>query len=130
MVRRLQLLERDEKAKIGLTLPQAHALSALRKHGSLKMQELALVLGLAQSTVTRLVAPLKRVDLLDSRPDRDDGRATRVFLTERGAELCDHAEALDRDLYERLLNSLPEVRRAEAAIFIEQLAAAVARLEV
>lgn len=128
-VRRLQLLERDEKASIGLTPPQAHALSALRRHGSMKMQELALVLGLAQSTVTRLVAPLKRADLLDTRPDRDDGRATRVFLTEDGVALSEKSESLDRQLYDRVLVRLPEARRPEVIAAVDALAAVVTRLD-
>lgn len=121
LVRRLQLLERDAKGPLELTLPQAHALHALRGAGSLRMQQLAATLGLAQSTVTRLVAPLKRMGLLDRRPDRADGRATRAFLTEYGHEMADKVEAADRDLYQELLDRLPDTRRAEVVAAIELL---------
>ncbi len=125
LVRRLQLLERDAKSPLNLTLPQAHALHALRGAGSLRMQELAASLGLAQSTVTRLVAPLKRMGLLDRRPDRSDGRATRAFLTEEGLALSDSVEATDRSLYQGILEHLPETRRAEVVAAIELLHDAV-----
>jgi DNA-binding MarR family transcriptional regulator len=121
LVRRLQLLERDAKGPLDLTLPQAHALHALRGAGSLRMQELAVSLGLAQSTVTRLVAPLKRMGLLDRRPDRTDGRATRAYLTEAGTERADQVEAVDRVLYQGLLERLPDARRAEVVAAIELL---------
>jgi len=121
LVRRLQLLERDSKAGFDLTLPQSHALYTLRTAGSLRMQELAESLGLAQSTVTRLVAPLKRVGLLDRRPDRDDGRATRAFLTEKGRQVADAVDDADRSLYQRILDRLPETRRAEVVAAVELL---------
>lgn len=121
LVRRLQLLERDAKSPLELTLPQSHALHALRGAGSLRMQELAASLGLAQSTVTRLVAPLKRMGLLDRRPDRKDGRATRAFLTERGTATADKVEAADRNLYQGILDHLPTTRRGEVVAAIELL---------
>ena len=121
LVRRLQLLERDAKKPLELTLPQVHALHALRRAGSLRMQELALQLGLAQSTVTRLVAPLKRMGLLDRRPDRTDGRATRAFLTDEGTAIADAVEGIDRDLYQSVLDELPETRRAEVVAAVELL---------
>ena len=92
---------------------------------SLRMQELAETLGLAQSTVTRLVAPLKRMGLLDRRPDRNDGRATRAFLTEKGTEAVDQLEARERDLYAELVALLPETRRGEVIAAIELLHEAV-----
>jgi len=125
LVRRLQLLEREAKAEMGITLPQAHAIHALNDAGSLRMQELAETLGLAQSTVTRLVAPLKRMGLLDRRPDRNDGRATRAFLTDRGTSAVDDLETKERDLYSDLVALLPETRRAEVVAAIELLHEAV-----
>jgi len=125
LVRRLQLLEREAKADMGLTLPQAHAIHALNDATSLRMQELAETLGLAQSTVTRLVAPLKRMGLLDRRPDRNDGRATRAFLTEKGTRSVDDLEARERDLYSELVGLLPATRRAEVVAAIELLHEAV-----
>jgi len=119
--RRLQLLEREAKAHLKITLPQAHAIHALHDFGSLRMQELAANLGLAQSTVTRLVAPLKRMDLLDRRPDREDGRATRAFLTEKGTAVVDQLARADSELYEGLLARLPATRRAEVVAAVELL---------
>ncbi len=128
LVRRLQLLERAAKAPLNLTLPQAHALHALRGAGSLRMQELAESLGLAQSTVTRLVAPLKRMALLDRRPDRKDGRATRAFLTDFGLATADKVEDVDRVLYQKILERLPGTRRAEVVAAVELLHDAVLAL--
>ncbi len=130
LVRRLQLLEREAKVEMGITLPQAHAIHALSDAGSLRMQELAETLGLAQSTVTRLVAPLKRMGLLDRRPDRNDGRATRAFLTDKGTSAVDDLEAKERDLYSELVALLPETRRAEVVAAIELLHEAVRDITV
>lgn len=125
LIRRLQLLEREVKADVGVTLPQAHAIHSLMDAGSLRMQELAADLGLAQSTVTRLVTPLKRMGLLDRRPDSNDGRATRAFLTEKGMVLVDALLRVDRELYDGLLARLPENRRAEVVAAIALIHEAV-----
>ncbi len=128
LIRRLQLLERESKSDVGVTLPQAHAIHSLMDAGSLRMQELAADLGLAQSTVTRLVTPLKRMGLLDRRPDSKDGRATRAFLTEKGMILVDALLRVDRELYDGLLARLPENRRAEVVAAVELLHEAVFEL--
>ncbi len=125
LIRRLQLLEREAKADVGVTLPQAHAIHSLMDAGSLRMQELAADLGLAQSTVTRLVTPLKRMGLLDRRPDSSDGRATRAFLTEQGMVLVDALLRVDLELYDGLLGRLPENRRAEVVAAIALIHEAV-----
>ena len=130
LVRRLQLLEREAKGSLGLTLPQSYAIHALKDATSLRMQELAETLGLAQSTVTRLVAPLKRMGLLDRRPDRHDGRATRAFLTERGISVVDELETSDRDLYTEILAQLPETRRADVVAAIELIHEAVRNITI
>ena len=125
LIRRLQLLERDAKSELTLTLPQAHALHALRAAGQLRMQELAMCLGLAQSTVTRLVAPLKRMGLLDRRPDRGDGRATVAFLTPAGDEMAQRIDGVDGDLYEEILARLTPGGRVEVEMAIAKLHDAV-----
>ena len=125
LIRRLQLLEREAKADVGVTLPQAHAIHSLMDAGSLRMQELAADLGLAQSTVTRLVTPLKRMGLLDRRPDSTDGRATRAFLTEKGMVLVDALLRVDLELYDGLLGRLPENRRAEVVAAVALIHEAV-----
>ena len=125
LIRRLQLLEREAKGDVGVTLPQAHAIHSLMDAGSLRMQELAADLGLAQSTVTRLVTPLKRMGLLDRRPDSNDGRATRAFLTEKGMVLVDALLRVDQELYDGLLNRLGETRRAEVVAAVELIHEAV-----
>lgn len=89
------------------------------------MQELASTLGLAQSTVTRLVAPLKRMGLLDRRPDSDDGRATRAYLTDAGQESVDQLDASVRGLYGGLIDRLPPSRRAEVVAAVDLLHQAV-----
>lgn len=125
LARRLQLLEREAVSHLDMTLPQVHALHALRDRNSLRMQDLASELGLAQSTVTRLVTPLKRRHLIDRRPDLRDGRVTRTFLTDEGVDRADQVEAGERALYEGLLGRVPADHRDEVVAAIELLHRAV-----
>jgi DNA-binding MarR family transcriptional regulator len=68
--------------------------------------------------------------LLDRRPDSNDGRATRAFLTERGMVLVDALLRVDQELYDGLLNRLGETRRAEVVAAVELIHEAVIELTV
>src|SRR5262245_48811324 len=71
-------------AENDLSLTQLRVLAILRdRRGT--MTALAAHLGLDRSTVTGLVDRAQRRGLLARAPNADDGRATDVFLTRRGA---------------------------------------------
>ncbi|MFI6641327.1 MarR family winged helix-turn-helix transcriptional regulator [Streptomyces sp. NPDC050504] len=72
----------------GLTPQQGQLLCVLmaRPYG---MRELGGVLGLAKSSLTGLVDRTAKLDLVRREPDPEDGRAVRVELTAKGAELAD-----------------------------------------
>lgn len=78
----------------GLTPSQESALSALERHGSMRIGRLAEHEQIGKSTVTRLVANLEALGLIRRRPDTEDGRTWWVDLTDRGHELL--AESTER----------------------------------
>ena len=56
----------------------------LFEEDGLRMSELAARSRLAKQTMTTMVRLVERAGLVQRRPDPDDGRATRVYLTKRG----------------------------------------------
>ncbi|WP_227996047.1 MarR family winged helix-turn-helix transcriptional regulator [Glycomyces albidus] len=78
----------DSVRHFDLTVQQAQLICILmaRPYG---MFELAKTLGLAKSSITGLVDRCEKRDLVRREPDPGDGRASRVALTAKGAQLAD-----------------------------------------
>ncbi len=104
----------DVEADIGKTMQAVHglglsefrALQALADtpKGELRMQELALLLGLNQSSVSRMVERLERTGLTVRDICPDDKRGVYTVMTETGRAKLATAEATyDRALDEALL---------------------------
>jgi len=72
--------------ELGLTSQQAQLLTMVAPR-ELTHGELASRLHCDKTNITGLVDRLERRELVRRRPDSEDRRATRVFLTDQGAEL-------------------------------------------
>jgi DNA-binding MarR family transcriptional regulator len=87
----------DSVREFDLTVPQAQLLCVLiaRPYG---MFELAKTLGLAKSSISGLVDRSEKRDLVRREADPGDGRAFRVALTDKGAQLAEqfHEETTKR----------------------------------
>jgi DNA-binding MarR family transcriptional regulator len=80
-------------------------LTRLADAGDARLTDLAAWFGVGKPTMSRQVAELERLELIERAPDPDDARAQRVSLTTEGAERVGRA------------------RRARNAHFRERLAA-------
>lgn len=104
-----------------VTPSQARALGVLRRHGALRLRDLAAHLRIAPRSATEVVDDLAGRGLAERRPDPDDRRAVLVQLTESGARTAAgvHADraagaddffarldAGDRDALARILRTL------------------------
>ena len=79
--RYLKLKGLDDKLKPGI----GNLLFALYRAGDRRPVDLATELGLARSTLTKLVGQVKGLGLIETRSDPDDGRSIRLSLTKRHA---------------------------------------------
>jgi DNA-binding MarR family transcriptional regulator len=84
----------------------------LFEEDGLRMGELASRAGLSKQTMTTMVRLLERDGLVERRPDPSDGRASRVFLSERARDFRPVAEATLAEL-DRLVVKLLTVRGRE-----------------
>jgi DNA-binding MarR family transcriptional regulator len=82
------------------------ALLPLYEEDGLRMGELAARARLSKQTMTQLIRRLERDDLVERRPDPTDGRATRIYLTNRARSfepvVADVLAELDRLVRRRL----------------------------
>jgi DNA-binding MarR family transcriptional regulator len=89
-----------------------------------RMTELADYLGLEKQTMSGLIARAEKRGLVARAPNKEDGRATDVFLTTEGvklverlraqrplASLTEHLSASDQQLLQELLQRMLESRK-------------------
>ena len=81
-----------------------YMLKMIYANGSMRVTDLAALANLDTSTVSRHVAHLHRVGLIERTPDPDDRRAQRVRLSEEGATKLATAFNGRRALLERSLD--------------------------
>ncbi len=126
LVRKLRLLERQEMACCGVPVSQAMVLQALHKSGgSLRMGDVAALLGVVQSTATRLVEPLVEQECVRREPAPEDGRVVMIALTPKGLRWAEDALASSLRWSEDVLARIPEARRSEVLDALEALVGAV-----
>jgi DNA-binding MarR family transcriptional regulator len=120
----LRLTRRLRKhSGVQLTPSQLSALSALERHGPMRIGHLAEHEQVGKSTLTRLVGRLEDLGLIDRERDEDDGRSWVVALTPEGEELtvvsarradeylARQIAALDPEDQRRILDALPALER-------------------
>src|SRR5574341_634957 len=87
LIKRYQFRDRNQICCHGLSVSQCYVLDALAEEGDLTMQRLAQRMGLAVSTMTRVVGQLVRRGYVRRRPDPVGRRVVHVTLTPRGREI-------------------------------------------
>jgi DNA-binding MarR family transcriptional regulator len=107
-------------APTGLRITQYSLLANLDRHGAIAMTELADVLGMDRTTLTRNLGPLEREGLLSLRSS-GHGRTKLVTLTERGRRRLREAYPFWQQAQQRF----SELEGADPAPHLVQLAAVI-----
>lgn len=90
------LAEVDPTGESGVRLAHVPVIAALDPDGT-RMGDLAPRIGVTRQAVAALTKNLDHLGIVACEPDPDDGRATIVRLTEKGAAFCESAvEAMSR----------------------------------
>jgi DNA-binding MarR family transcriptional regulator len=115
-------LHRPDRTPCGFEagVADAHALSELSA-GPLRQRELVTRLGLAKSTVSRVVTNLVDRGWVRREPASEDGRGVKLALTDGGHEAADRLRVARRQRMEALLDQVPIDRRAEVIDVLELL---------
>jgi MarR family transcriptional regulator, transcriptional regulator for hemolysin len=98
-VARLLRTYADHKAaQFGMTRAQWAVLVRLDRFEGLNQSELAEMLDLQPITLTRLLDKLADSGLIERRPDPDDRRAKRLFLTPAARPVLEHLSTVGEDI--------------------------------
>jgi DNA-binding MarR family transcriptional regulator len=93
----------------------------LFEEDGLRMGELARHAQLAKQTMTTMVRLVERDGLVRRETDPDDGRATRIYLTERALSFRPVAERVLRELDQLVTKSLGARRARQLAIDLKEV---------
>jgi DNA-binding MarR family transcriptional regulator len=104
---------------------QLHALILLSEAGEPRINELAALLSLDESTVTRLVDKLEAAGLAERRHSTSDRRSTSVAITDTGREIAACARKHQRAFMAEVLGALDPEERAEYIRLTGKAAAAM-----
>lgn len=96
---------------LGLTQAQWRAIAHLSRNQGIKQAALADILEVRPITLTRLIDRLAASAWVERRPDPDDRRAVRLFLTAKAQPILAKIEALAAEIREEALAGLSPDRR-------------------
>jgi DNA-binding MarR family transcriptional regulator len=121
LVRKLNLLNRDQKVCYGLTLPQCGAIETLHREGMLPMNDLSRQMGVTISTMTRIVDILVRDNIVTRRENTQDRRKVCIDLTETGQTLATKLQKCSLDYSGAIFDRIPEEERPKVLIALKLL---------
>jgi MarR family transcriptional regulator for hemolysin len=109
----------DQRAReYGMTRAQWAALARVERSEGLKQTELAEILDLQPITLTRLVDRLCDSGLMERRPDPDDRRAKRLYLTPAARPVLEAMSRLGRDIMTTVLAGVEPTAREQLSTLL------------
>ncbi len=111
--RKLLQIDRKETACHGVTLSQHYVIDALVRKNELTMNELSKEVGLAMSTLTRIVDGLVRKGFISRYASTTDRRKVCVLLTDEGKALSDNLRACSQAFWANVLESIPDDKKPD-----------------
>jgi len=114
---RFQQIDSD----IGLTYAQARALVHVARNEGRRQVELADIMEIQPITLARLIDQLQTQALVERRPDPQDRRAYRLYLTAAAAEPLRQIRALGKTVYDRMLEGLDSAQQRALLSALKQI---------
>ncbi|SFP85467.1 MarR family winged helix-turn-helix transcriptional regulator [Caldicoprobacter faecalis] len=125
LVRNLGILEKSNASCCGVTISQCHAIVEIGRSGEVSLNELAELLALDKSTMSRTINNLVEDGLVIRELDPEDRRYAKIKLTDKGIKIFKNIEeSMDR-YYKAIFNSVPEEKREQVLDSLKLLIEAV-----
>lgn len=119
-----QLCDRACLSRYGVTGSQGYSLLAVPQDGAASMNELSEKMGLASSTMTRMIDQLCNKGLVERGPDHEDRRVVRVWLTEKGHAVQQNLRQILKDFFRHALKGFAAEERAGVLETLQRVAEA------
>lgn len=113
MIRNMSFLDKSEASCCGTTIAQCHAITEIGRVKEISLNELADILKLDNSTMSRTINNLVDQQLVIRETDPQDRRYIKMRLTDKGWGIYESIEK-NMDMYFRsLLRDIPEEKHKQ-----------------
>ena len=123
--RKLGVLDDLQSSCCGVTFAQCHAIVEIGRSGSISLNDLADVLGLDKSTMSRTINNLVENDLVVREIDPTDRRYITIRLTAKGVQSFHEIETGMRVYFTQIFQSIPEAKRDQVIESLQILIKAI-----
>ncbi|BCN28928.1 MarR family winged helix-turn-helix transcriptional regulator [Anaeromicropila herbilytica] len=113
LIRNLGILEKSDSSCSGVTIAQCHAIVEIGRAGQMSLIELADMLGLDKSTLSRTINNLVETDLALREIDPENRRYVIIKLTKEGYKVYQDIEESMFRYYSSIFSSIPEDKREQ-----------------
>jgi DNA-binding MarR family transcriptional regulator len=127
--RKLGVLEECEFSCCGITISQCHALVEIGRAKNISLNELAELLNLENSTMSRTVNNLVTSELVKRDIDPQDRRYVAISLTDNGLKLYESIEDEMNLYFKNIYDRIPDSKKEQVLESIEILLEAIDKNE-
>ena len=107
--------------RLGIPVTQVAAMLYVAKHEGCLQKDLSRALGLNNSAVTGLAGRMEGNELIVRKPCELDGRATRLYLSDKGRDILPQVFPLSRDLGDKMSAGFSDTEMEVVTRFLNQL---------
>lgn len=125
LVRNLGILEKSDASCCGVTIAQCHAIVEIGRAKKIALIDLADLLGLDKSTMSRTINNLVEAGLVIRDLDSENRRYVAIQLTDSGMEAFKSTEETMGQYYKSIFSSIPEDKRGQVLESLQLLTDAV-----
>lgn len=125
--RKLGYLEDSELSCCTVTLAQCHALVEIGRSKNISLNELAELLNLENSTMSRTVNNLVVSKLVKRDIDQQDRRYVTISLTEKGQQLFEKVETKMNIYYKNIFAQIPKDKREQTLEILKLIIDAISK---
>lgn len=111
----------DDLKRFNLTAEQSEALLFFNAHEGAILFDLKEHLGISHQATRNIVERMKKKDLLYAEVSPEDARARKIFLTNKGHEICNTLELVGTGVGRKLLNGITEDERKILFFLLDQM---------
>lgn len=113
LVRNLGVLEKSDAGCCGVTISQCHAIVEIGRAGEISLNELAEILTLDKSTMSRTINKLVEDNLVIRETHAKDRRYITIKLTEEGTNIFKTIEGNMGSYYDSVFMTIAEEKREQ-----------------
>jgi DNA-binding MarR family transcriptional regulator len=125
LVRRFGLFQKEGAQCCGVSVMQSHILYELRKRPNQSLLDLAGILGVDTSSLSRQVQQLVELGLVNRVPDPKDRRYVLLSLTQAGEKMDSDIANQMTDYIQNLLKFIPEEKHQQVKESLDLLSDAM-----